>query len=202
MIFHAFIVGLLLTGTGVMLMAIKLGSAGLLYVAAVDASALWLLPGAVMLAAPAGAFGGVLFKQADRTSRYGRRKDLTGETIRLALAAAIVSALTVGWLVPQAHQETGRSMARFQQDDTVKHELLRLTFDAIPIDELMTQADVLPGAWEEVLWRAMWIAASFALPLAASALVTVKRRWTYPGATAATLVVFAMSVQLAFQGLV
>lgn len=62
MIFHAFIVSLLLTGASALLIAMRVGPGGLLYAAALDASAVWLLPGALMLAAPAAAFGGVLFR--------------------------------------------------------------------------------------------------------------------------------------------
>lgn len=83
----------------------------------------------------------------------------------------------------------------------MKNELPTLTFEAVPLDELLTQADSTPGAWAEVLRRATWIAASFLLPLVASVLVLVKRRWTYSVATAATLVVFAISVQLVFRGI-
>ena len=201
MIFHAFIVGLFLTGASAMLIAMKLGSDGLLYGAALGASVVWLLPGAMMLAAPAGAFGGVLFRQAERSSRRrSRRRNLTIETLSLAVVAMIVSVLTVGWLVPRAHRETDRAIARVQQDDAMNRELPRFTFEGVPLDELLAQSEAMPGAWQELLRRATWIAASFLLPLVASVFITVKPRWTYGGATIATLAVFAISVQLVFQG--
>jgi hypothetical protein len=141
MTLRAILVTLVLTAAGVALVLVKLGPGGLIYLAALGGSAVWLLPGPLAVATPAGAFG----RRPAHASRQRRvREDSTGATVRVAVLALLVSALTVGWLVPLAYLETGRKLSRFQ-GDSLPVEQPVIGLEGLTLDQLFVKADSVPS---------------------------------------------------------
>ena len=186
MTLRAILVTLALTAAAVMLIVMRPGPGG-------RESALRLLPAALTLAVPAGVFGGILLTRA----RQGDIIDehWVDETARLAVLALLLNAVIVGWLVPLAHRETDRSISR-PQTDTHQVDVRKVTAARLTLDQLFVQIDSAPGARQELLRRAAWIAASFLLPLVAGVLAKLKSSWTQSEAALAAVMVFMISVRL------
>jgi hypothetical protein len=173
---------------------LAMGSNGLLFLAIVGPAAVFLLPPFIVLALPAGAFGGILFTHADRATVDEPDEHAHRDAVRLAVLATIVSTVMVGWLVPQAGQPIEAAFSRFQ--DNSAQVAAAVSPARLSLDELVLAIGSVPGAGQELLRRVAWIAASLLMPLFATLLVAVKRRWTYGAAAAATLAVFGVFVGL------
>ena len=193
MTLRAILVTLALTVAAVLLIVQKLGPGGPLYLATLSESALWLLPTALALATPAGAFGGILLTR----TRQGDAIDQgwADDTARLAVLALLVSALTVGWLVPLSLQET-EALSRFQAD-VRPLEQREVRLEGRTLGQLFVELDSVPGAGQELLRRAAWIVPSFVLPLVAGVLAKLRSRWTQGEAALATVMLFIISARLA-----
>jgi hypothetical protein len=89
-------------------MVLELGFGGLIYFFALGP---WFLPGALSLALPAGALGGVLLTRAEDSVIAA--EDSTRETVRLAVLTVLLSAISVGWLVPLAPTRRRLERPRF-----------------------------------------------------------------------------------------
>ena len=186
MTIRAVLVTLALTAAAVMLIVMKPGLGG-------RESAVWFLPAALTIAVPAGAFGGILLTRAGRQGSIDEH--WVDETARVALLALLLTTVTVGWLVPLACRQTDRSMRRLQAD-IHQVEVREGTASRLTLDQLFVQADSAPGATQELLRRAAWIAASFLLPLIAGVLTKLKSSWTRSEAALAAAMVFMISVRL------
>jgi hypothetical protein len=112
-----------------------------------------------------------------------------------------VSALTVGWLVPLAYQETGWAVSRFQPD-SLPVEQTQVRPERLTLDQLVARMGSVPGAGQDLLRRAAWIAPSFLAPLFAGVLVRIRKRWTRDEVAVATLVIYVISVRLAMGSVV
>jgi hypothetical protein len=145
-----------------------------LYLAMLGGAAVWLLPAPFAIAMPAGAFGGVLLARAEQ--KVVADEESTGDILRLAVLALLFSALTVGWLVPLAYQETGRAVSRFQ-NDRPPVELTEVRPERLRLDELVAGMGSVPGAGQELMRRAVWIVLAFLAPSFAAFLVRIRARW-------------------------
>jgi len=185
MTLRAILVTLALTAAAVMLIVMKPGLGG-------RESAVWLLPAALTIALPAGAFGGILLTRSGRQGIIDA--NWVDETARLAVLALLLSAVTGGWLVPLAGQKTDRARSRLPAD-THQVEVREVTPSRLTLNQLFVQMDSAPGVTQELLRRAAWIAASFLLPLAAG-VARLKSSWTQSEAALAAVMVFMISVRL------
>ena len=191
MLFRAIVVTALFTVVAAAVGVMMLGPDGLLLLAILGPAAVWLLPSVVAVALPAGAFGGVMLTHADRAGVHDPDEDGNREAIWLAVLATLLSALIVGWLVPLAHQPTEAAFSRYQSGAPIAPEVRPAR---LPLDALLVGLSSVPGARQELLRRAAWIAPSLFLPLLAAGLGVVKRRWTYRESVAATLATFVLFV--------
>jgi hypothetical protein len=193
MVFRAILVTLALTAAAVVLVVVKLGPGGPLLLPALGGSVVWLLPGALAVATPAGGFGGILLTR----TRQGEITDegWVDDTARLAVLALLLSALTVGWLVPLASHEIDGALSRLRTDIPAVDQR-EVKVEKLTLDQLFVDLDSVPGVRHELLRRAAWIALSFLLSLAAGALGKRRSGWTQGEAATATVMVFMISARL------
>jgi hypothetical protein len=193
MTLRAILVTLALTAAAVLLIVLKPGPGGLIYFAALGESAVWVVPGTFALAIPAGAFGGILLTRAGQADIIGQ--NWADDTARLAVLALLLSALTVGWLVPLAYHETDRAISQFRAD-ILPVEQQEVKVERLTLDQLFVKLDSASRARQELLRRAARIAPSFLLPLVAGVLAKRRSRWTRGEAAIATVMVFMISARL------
>jgi hypothetical protein len=191
MFFRAIIITALFTMIGAAAAVMTLGSGSLLFLAILGPTAVWLLPAFVVVALPAGAFGGVMLTHADRSGEFGPDEDANREAMQLAVLAMLLSAVIVGWLVPMANQPTEAAFAPYWSGEP---PALEITPATLSLDALVVGISSVPGARQELLRRAGWVLPSFLLPLLAAGLGVVKRQWTYRQSVAATVAVFALTI--------
>jgi len=193
MMVRALLVTMALTAAGFMLIVLKPGQGGPTLFFGLNESAVWLLPGALALAIPAGVFGGILLTRVGQPDIID--ETWADDTAGLAVLALLLSALTVGWLVPLAGGQTDRAMSGIQTD-TPQVELREGRTSRLTLDRLVVQMDSTPGARQELWRRAAWIAPSVLLPLVAGVLAKLRAPWTRGEAALAVVMVFMISLRL------
>ena len=191
MLFRAIIITALFTVIAAAAAVMTAGFDGLLLLAILGPTAVWLLPAFVVVALPAGAFGGVMLTHADRAAGFGPDEDANRKAMQLAVIAMLLSVLIVGWIVPTAYEPTEAAFSRYQNGATAAPEIrpARLT-----LDTLLVEINSVPGAKQELLRRAGWMVLSLLLPLFAAGLGVVKRSWTFSQSVAATAAAFVFVV--------